>query len=100
MKKLTPTRRRALEIVRDNPGIRPQEFSKKLWPGHPGHRRHTKCGPKGTTYGGGMRLAAGGYLGKLVHAGLLKYGVGQDDGFHLSAKGQEALEIADSSESP
>jgi hypothetical protein len=69
---LTPTKKRALEILRDYPGLTPRAFGHKLWPDHPGWQRHTKCGPKGTSHGGGMNLASGGFLGKLKKEGLVR----------------------------
>lgn len=90
---LTASQRRALEIVRDNPGIAPREFAVKMWPDSMGHERHHKCGPHGSTKGGMMNMAGGGYLGKLAKAGLLlrsfeRYG----SVFHLSGEGRKKLE--------
>jgi len=66
----TPTAIRALKIIRDHGPIRPREFGEKLWgKEHPGWRRVSKAGPSGSTRGGGMNLAAGGYIGKLFKAG-------------------------------
>ena len=90
--KLTPAQRRALEIVRDNPDIRPRIFANLMWPDSEGHRHHTKCGPRGSTRGGGMRLSAGGYLGKLSRAGLLVYtGHKYGSAYVISRAGEEAL---------
>ncbi len=91
---LTPTRRRALEIIRDYPGLAPREFGHKLWPDHLGWNRHTKCGPSGTSHGGGMNLAAGAFLGKLKKEGLVyvRYTPhSYQSHHHISEKGLEAL---------
>lgn len=94
---MTEAQRRALTIVQDycekyRHPIRPREFSKLMWPDSEGHHHHTKCGNHGSTHGGGMWLAGGGYLGKLRHAGLLLYSGGSyDSGYMISAKGREAL---------
>lgn len=95
---LTEAQKRALTIVRDyhekhRHPIRPTEFSKLMWPDSEGHHRHTKCGPSGVSHGGGMRLAAGGYLGKLRKAGLVTYTWSRYDGngYVLSKDGKEAL---------
>lgn len=85
---ITDTTYRALCILRDNPGIRPREFSKKMWPDSLGHQNHTPAGPHGVTRGGGMWLAAGGYLGKLAHRGLTR---GYEN-HYLAAEGKAAIE--------
>lgn len=94
---LSKARRRALEILRDNPGVTAGRFGHLMWPDSEGHKHHTKCGNKGVSVGGGMNLAAGGFLGKLIRAGLVgcihdrhgRYvGLGE---FHLTAEGRKAL---------
>jgi len=67
---LTPKQKRALEIIRKNPGIRPREFAKLMWPDSPRWRNMAKCG-YGVHQGGGMYLAAGGFMGKLNKLGLI-----------------------------
>ena len=89
---LTPARRKALEIIRDHPGIRPRGFAEKMWPDSEAWSHHTKCGPNGVTRGGGMPLAAGGFLGKLRHAGLVWNDLrNYNNDYHLTEKGKEAL---------
>lgn len=97
---LSKAQRRALEILRDNPGIAPRAFAKKMWPDSEGHKHHTKCGNKGVSVGGGMNLAAGGFLGKLAKAGLVAaghewrlYGMGPL-GYFLTVAGKAALREA------
>jgi len=92
---MTPKQKMALEIIRDNPGIYPREFAKKMWPDSDGHDRHHNCGPKGVTRGGMMNMAGGGYIGRLVKAGLVirHYGKHQN-GVYLTKEGVEALEEA------
>jgi len=98
---LTAKQRQALEIVRDHPGLEPAQFSRLMWPDSEGHQHHTKCGPKGTCRGGGMRLAAGGYLGKLVKAGLVERYFGElISGFYLSKEGKRQLEEKDDAAAP
>ena len=77
--KASPSVLRALAIVRDHGGaLKPQAFARHYFPyDHPGWSRHTRCG-HGTTVGGGLRLWAGGFLGKLEHAGLIERGYGRD----------------------
>ena len=69
---LTKPQRKALQILRDHGPIQPREFAKKMWPDSPCWRHHIKCGPSGSHRGGGMYLAAGGYLGKLGRRGWAK----------------------------
>ena len=94
---LSTARRRALEILRDNPGVTASRFAHLMWPDAEGHKHHTKCGPKGVSVGGGMNLAAGGFLGKLVRAGLVvlthpRYGTYTGLGeFYLTREGASAL---------
>lgn len=61
----------ALAVLRDNPGVSPQEFAVLFWPESPGFMRYSKCGSHGSTRGGGMRLSAGGYLARLKNRGLV-----------------------------
>lgn len=75
---MTESQRRALEIVRDNPGIRPGDFAKKMWP-------DKKTGPQG----------GGRYLGKLAKQGWLGYkdNWGVREGYFLLRAGKDALGI-------
>lgn len=61
----------ALRILNDVVVERPRQFGLLFWGrDHPGWQRNTRCG-HGTSRGGGMNLAAGGYLGKLRKQGLV-----------------------------
>ena len=96
--KLTDSQRRALEILRDNPGIRPREFGERMWPDSDCWQHRSKCGSRGVTVGGGMNLAAGGYLGKLYRLKLASCSVRHPrysrDGWGLTQEGREALKEA------
>lgn len=56
---------KALEIVARLGRVTPKLFAREMWPDSPGWRRCSKAGNNGVIKGGGMYLAAGGYLGKL-----------------------------------
>ena len=71
MQSLTASQRRALEIIRDNPRIKPRAFAELMWPDSPCWNKRARCGAYGTSVGGGMATAAGGYLGKLRKLGYL-----------------------------
>ena len=66
---LTAGQRRALEILRDEPDLLAKEFARLMWPDSDCWRHPVKCG-YGSHRGGGMYLAAGGFLGKLYHKGF------------------------------
>lgn len=95
-KPLTDSAIKALEVLRDHGPLPPREFGEYFWgQDHPGWRRISKAGPYGSTTGGGMNLAAGGYLGKLRKQGLVRitresWGSVQRL-FELSALGRQAL---------
>lgn len=92
MASLTAPQRRALEILRDNPGITPRGFSEKMWPDSEGHRRLGSCGPNGVTRGIGMWKAGGSYLGKLGKQGWVRYrGFHNGGGHELTKEGRRAL---------
>lgn len=67
---LTKSQAKALRILKeyDEP-IRPREFARRMWPDSECWTHWTKCGNKGVSRGGGMSLAGGGYLGKLMKRG-------------------------------
>ena len=92
---LTPTQRRALEILRDHAPLSPSVFAKWMWPDAEAWSHHTKCG-HGTSHGGGMNLAGGAYLGKLRKRGWAErwYGgfVSKPPGWYLSDEGKAALD--------
>lgn len=70
-KTLSEAQKKALEIIRDHGPIRPREFARKMWPDSEGWRRSSRAGLYGSSRGGGMNLAAGGYLGKLARKGWI-----------------------------
>jgi len=86
---LTPTRRRALEIVRDGGPILPGHFAERMWPDSECWRHVHKCGPYGASQGVMMAMAAGGFLGKLGKAGLVCWF--GSAGYMLTAQGYAAL---------
>lgn len=96
--KLTQAQTRALTIVRDHPGIRPREFAKLMWPESEGWSHHVKCGSNGSHKGGGMPLAGGGYLGKLMRLKLIRNEIifsissHQSGGYFITLAGERALE--------
>lgn len=96
---LTDNQIKALQCIQNSPGgyVTPHQFARLMWPFSDGWRRHSKAGPYGSARGGGMNLAAGGYLGKLTRKGLLlritrRYGRAT---YQLSVKGKEALKKAE-----
>lgn len=69
---LTDHQKKAILIIGQRGSVRPRQFARLFWPDSEGWQRHAKAGPHGVSQGGGMSLAAGGYLGKLRRKGLLK----------------------------
>lgn len=61
---------RALLALYLYPASGPAALGARIWRGHPGWNRVSKCGAYGSTRGGGMNLMAGGYLGKMKREGL------------------------------
>lgn len=96
--KLTAGQVRALEVVEKGGSIVPREFARAMWPESAGWMRSSRCGPNGVHRGGGMYLAAGGYLGRLSKLGLVRQqfrGVLYDkDGYALTESGKQALRAA------
>lgn len=99
--KVTAKTLRALEVLAGGEpgGLMPGEFARRLWPDADGWRRATKCGPYGSSRGGGMRLAGGGFLGKLAKRGLAErrdnyYGKTYVMRWKLTAAGRDALVAA------
>lgn len=86
---MTPSLRRGLEIIRDNPGLRPARFAELMWPNSPGWDRVVKCG-HGSHRGGGMYQAGGGLLGKYSRAGYVI--LDRNRGYSLSSAGRKVLE--------
>lgn len=94
--KLTPARRRALEIVRDHPGIGPTPFARLMWPDSKGHttRSHRHATPAGGALGAGIKMRAGVFLGRLTRDGLISarpLSHGRSD-YYLSEAGRAALD--------
>jgi hypothetical protein len=92
--KMTPVQQRALEIIRDHPGITPRAFGRLLWSDAEAWQYCHKCGNNGSSTGGGMNLASGAYLGKLAKAGLVyrDFGSYGQTKAYLTKEGREALE--------
>jgi hypothetical protein len=75
---------KALLIIKNHPEIHgPRDFARLMWPNSPAWRHYTKCG-SGVHRGGGMYLAAGGFLGKLIRAGLIRQRLDQKWKYHYS----------------
>lgn len=68
---LTDSLKKALLIIRDHSPSRPREFAYMMWKDSPKWKNKVKAGNNGVAKGGGMPLAAGGYLGKLQSKGLI-----------------------------
>lgn len=94
--KLTLGQVRALEVIEAESVVRPREFAKIMWPESTGWMRSSRCGPNGVHRGGGMCLAAGGYLGKLSKLGLVRQQfrgmLHDEDGYALTEEGKKSLE--------
>lgn len=92
---MTERRKRALEILKDNPDIGANHFASLFWPDSKAWNKSYNTG-NGATRGKGMWLSAGSYLAKLVKAGLVwrdcSYG---HVTFRLSSEGRESVKAAD-----
>lgn len=84
----------ALAILQSHGGITPEGFARLLWPESDGWKRSVRAG-NGSARGGGMRMAAGSYLGKLSKQGYAekKWKSFRDSagGWYLTKTGLEAL---------
>lgn len=69
--------KKALTIIRDRKPERPSDFAFLMWGDSPKWQNTTKAGKNGVSKGGGMNLAAGGYLGKLKSQGLIVISIGK-----------------------
>lgn len=85
--KLTPTQRRALEIIRDHRIAYAKQFGLFMWPDNPRWLTMSNKGIKGC----GMQLLSGGYLGKLVQKGFIGGVGGGDSEYYLTPLGKEML---------
>jgi len=93
-KPLTPPAIKALTIVKDRPFITPTEFSYFMWPDSDMHTKTSNQG-RGACTGKAAWMCAGGYLGKLLHRGLLQVRyVGDSPRYYLSREGEKALAAA------
>lgn len=92
---LSPSVRKSLEILAKQGGVRPKQFAKLYFPAdHPGWKRHTTCGPKGVTRGGGLVMWGGGMLGKLRKLGFARLAHEPNDfRTFLTTAGREALAL-------
>jgi hypothetical protein len=95
---MTESTKKALEIIKEKGPIKPKRFAKFMWPDSDGWSTHTNCG-HGVTRGGGMNLAAGGYLGKLRKRGLIEKKLERwptegyrNKGYILSKEGKKKIE--------
>lgn len=97
MSQMTKSVRRALETLRRVGEVYPRRFAREMWPDSPCWKHHTKAGNKGVMLAGGMNLAAGGYLAKLMKRGLvsLRYSSTSQPFYSLSMEGRKALEAAE-----
>jgi hypothetical protein len=82
---------RALAMLAEHGPLRPADFARYMWPDNPNWRRPGKCGAYGSSKGLGMRLAGGGYLGRLCKAGLVRYTQYPREGWVLTASGEQLL---------
>ena len=93
--KLSAKARRALIIVRDVPGLRPHAFARRYFAkDDPGWTRVCQCGPGGSTKGSGLVMAAGAFLAKLRHRGLVCDGH-WPKGYRITPAGVAALRRED-----
>lgn len=80
----------ALQIIKDNPGIRAKGFGLTMWPDG-AHHRHSNGG-NGSQAGKGMWLCAGSYLSKLYKAGMIEHVSGNVWEYKISRQGLVELE--------
>jgi hypothetical protein len=91
MSELTDFQSRLLTIIKECPGIRAQELSRKLWPDSDAHRGNYSSG-RGTAVGKGAWLAAGSQVAKLSRLGWVSSSDYYNRGYRLTIKGKEMLE--------
>lgn len=96
---LTECQLRALRILVLHGPLAPKGFAEYLWPAdHPGWRRVGNCG-QGSSRGVGMRLSAGGYLGKLLKLGWVEWAperFGHLREFRVTREGLDVMRVAES----
>ncbi len=83
---------RALLLIRNHGIDSPRQFARFMWPDSDGWKRRSRAGPKGVSRGGGMNLAAGGYLGKLERRKLISRSVTVRLPYRLTEEGSAALD--------
>ena len=91
---LTDPQRKALTIVRDNPGITAGFFATLMWPDSGGWEKRSKAGNYGTRSGAGMPRAGGSYLAVLRSKGWLERKTswsGRQFEYRLTATGERLL---------
>ncbi len=91
--KLTEKTIKALRILRKHGDMRPARFAEKMWPNSEKWSHPVKCGTHGVHRGGGMYMAAGGYLGRLARRGLVIYV--SDYRYRISVEGGTELSLAE-----
>ena len=94
-KRPTAAQLRALAILRDHGPMMPKRFAERMWPDSPSWKKVVRCGAHGSHRGGGMYGAAGGFLGKLVRAGLVRRTTRRSydyNDYELSPAGRAALQ--------
>lgn len=92
---MTPTERRALVILRDHGSLMAREFAMLMWPDAPGWKRVSRCGPNGSSTGGGMNLAGGAYIGRLRRKGWVAFADSRCYTHGLTGEGAKALREAE-----
>lgn len=85
---------KALEIVRDHPGIRPGNFADLMWPDSDAHLAQHGCGRNGNgvQQGAGINKSAGGYLAKLCKHDYVKNTFNNPHGYEITKKGLNAIQ--------
>ena len=83
---------KALLLIRNHKIDSPRQFARFMWPDSAGWKRTSKAGPNGTSRGGGMNLAAGGYLGKLERRKLIRRSITVVLPYRLTEEGNAALD--------
>ena len=92
---LTVQVKRALEIILEHKPNRPGEFAYHMWPESKKWNMRVRCG-NGVSVGGGMNLAAGGFLGRLKKQGLIYWdwkSTGYDRNYYLTDKAKALLGV-------
>lgn len=87
---LTDTERKALQIVRDHPGISASYFAELMWPDSHMHSKVSNQG-HGATRGKAAWLCGGSYLGKLRKKEWVTPDYASGHGYRLSSAGAAIL---------